>query len=184
MDTILQQHFENLNSKDAELRYHSFQYIMNETKQPINWGYQVWDDMLMLTKTGDNHQKTIGVQVLSNLAKSDCEQRMLTDLDALIAVTHDEKFVTARHSLLSLWKVGIANFNLRDKVICELSKRFVECSSEKNCTLIRYDITVVFRKIFDGLKEENVISTSLALIETETDEKYKKKYLTVWKDVS
>src|SRR5687768_7044534 len=37
-------------------------------------------------------------QVLANLTKSDSQQRTLQDPDRLMAVTRDEKFVTARHS--------------------------------------------------------------------------------------
>jgi len=40
---------------------------------------------------------------MSSLAKSD-PKRMLKELDTLFAVTRDERFVTARHSLQSLWK--------------------------------------------------------------------------------
>jgi hypothetical protein len=183
MDQTTKQHFNNLHSKDASLRYASFQYIINLTKQPVEWAYEVWDDLLAMTKTGDNHQRTIAVQVLSNLAKSDPKKRMLKDLDKLIAVTKDEKFVTARHSLQCLWKVGIVNQELQMKVIDGLSKRFKECIREKNCTLIRYDILEVFRKIYNELPDEKISQTSLALIETEDDPKYRKKNMGLWKDV-
>jgi ribosomal protein L17 len=183
MDQITKQHFDSLQSTDANLRYASFQYIINLTKQPVDWAYEAWDDMLALTKNGDNHQRTIAVQVLSNLAKSDPEQRMLKDLEKLIAVTKDEKFVTARHSLQSLWKVGIASKELQKKVLDRLVKRFKECIAEKNCTLIRYDILEVLRKIYDQVNDEKIKNTSLALIETEDDLKYRKKYMGLWKDI-
>ena len=53
MDLTTRHHFDNLHSKDAQLRYASFQYIINLTKQPVDWAYDVWDDMLALTKTGE-----------------------------------------------------------------------------------------------------------------------------------
>ena len=46
-----------------------------------------------------NHQRTIGIQVLSNHARSDPKQGTLTDLKKLFEVK-DKKFVTAGHSLL------------------------------------------------------------------------------------
>jgi hypothetical protein len=183
MDQTIQQHFGNLESKDAKLRYASFQYIITVTKQPVDWAYEVWDGLLMLTKTGDNHQRTIAVQVLSNLAKSDSKQRMMKDLPALFAVTTDEKFVTARHSLQCLWKIGIINKKLQKKVGDGLVKRFKECTDEKNYTLIRYDILEVLRKIYNQVKDEKVRDIALALIETEDDLKYRKKYLGLWTDV-
>jgi hypothetical protein len=120
---------------------------------------------------------------LSNLAKSDPEKRMLKDLDKLMTVTKDEKFVTARHSLMSLWKVGSAGKELQKKVVDELSKRYKECIKEKNCTLIRYDIIQVFRKIYDQVHDGKIKDVSFALIETEDDPKYRKKYSGLWKDV-
>jgi hypothetical protein len=183
MDQTTKQHLGNLHSKDANLRYASFQYIINLTKQPVDWAYEAWDDLLVMTKTGDNHQRTIAVQVLSNLAKSDPKQRMLKDIDKLFTVTKDEKFVTARHALQCLWKIGVVNKEFQEKVVDRLSKRFKECVKEKNCTLIRYDISEVFRKMYDQEADEKVKDTSLALIQTEDDLKYRKKYMGLWKDV-
>ena len=62
-----------------------------------------------------------------------------------------------------------------------LAARFSECASEKNCTLIRYDIIVNLRQIYDVVKDETVKAKALELIETEADLKYRKKYAGVWK---
>ncbi|WP_276503940.1 hypothetical protein [Terrimonas pollutisoli] len=183
MDKEIRQHFDNLHSNNADQRYASFRYIISLTKEPVVWAYEVWDELLPLLKKGDNHQRTIAVQVLSNLAKSDPEQRMLKDLDKLMEVTKDEKFVTARHSLQSLWKIGIVNKELQEKVIDRLSKRFNECIDEKNCTLVRYDIQEVFRKIYDVVKDEKIKDVASLLIGTEEDPKYSKKYMGLWKDI-
>lgn len=183
MNKILRDHLHNLHDKDTDRRYESFRFIIELTNQPVDWAYEAWDDLLLLTRNGDNHQRTIAVQALSNLAKSDPDQRMLKDLDALLVVTRDEKFVTARHSLQCLWKVGIASEKLKEEVVSQLSKRFNECIVEKNCTLIRYDILEVFRKMYDQVKDERLKEYSLQLIETVDDPKYRKKYLGLWKGV-
>jgi hypothetical protein len=51
----------------------------------------------------------------------------------------------------------------------------------KNCTLIRYDILQSLRNVYDQVKDEKIRSKALALIETETDLKYRKKYAALWK---
>lgn len=183
MDSITKQHLTNLYSKDANLRYESFQYIINLTKQPVDWAYEVWDDLLALTKNGDNHQRTIAVQVLCNLAKSDPRNRMQKDLDKVMLVTKDEKFVTARHSLMALWKIAIVNKASQELVKDRLIKRYKECITEKNHTLIRYDIIEVFRKMYNQMPDNNIKETALTLIETECDLKYRKKYTSLWKDL-
>ena len=74
----------------------------------------------------DNHKRSRYAQFLSNLAKSDPEKRMLQDFPALWAVTKDKKFVTARHSLQSIWKVGLAGPEQKEMVINHLVDRLQE----------------------------------------------------------
>jgi hypothetical protein len=183
MDQTLRQEFANLHGKDPNQRYASFQYIIKLTQEPVDWAYYVWDDLLALLRSKDNHERAIAAQLLSSLAKSDPEKRMLKDLDRLMAVTKDERFVTARHSLQSLWKIGAANKELEKEVVNRLSKRFRECTVEKNCELIRYDILQVFRRIYDYSPDEALLAKALSLIETEDDPKYRKKYSGLWKDL-
>jgi hypothetical protein len=65
-----------------------------------------------------------------------------------------------------------------------LARRFTECASEKNCTLIRYDIVESLRKIYDAAPDERVKAKALELIDTEADPRYRKKYAGVWKGVA
>ena len=70
-----------------------------------------------------------------------------------------------------------------DPAMGRLTKYYKDCIKEKNCTLIRFDIITVLSKIYDQLKDDKVKHTALALIETEENIKYKKKYAGVWKDI-
>jgi hypothetical protein len=56
------------------------------------------------------HEKSgraITSQILAQLAKSDSKGRIFKDYDKLLNVTRDERFVTARHCMQSLWNVGL-----------------------------------------------------------------------------
>jgi hypothetical protein len=141
----------------------------------------VWDELVASLRHADNHQRAIAAQLLCNLAKSDPQNRMLHDFDALYAVTKDEKFVTARHSLQAIWKVGAAGTQQQQQVIEHLTSRFRDCAMEKNCTLFRYDIIQGLRKLYDEVQDETVRETALALIATEADSKYRKKYASLWR---
>jgi hypothetical protein len=156
---------------------------MAATEIPVVWAYEVWDELLAGLRDKDNHVRAITAQVLSNLAKSDPEMRMLHDFAALLAVTKDERFVTARHCLQSLWKVGLAGEEQQKVCVDGLEQRFHECSTEKNCTLIRYDIIQDLRSMYDAVNDERIREKALALIETEEDLKYRKKYATLWRGV-
>jgi hypothetical protein len=182
MDRITRKNLENLLSKDGELRYEALIYVLKVTDKRVDWAYDVWDQLVENLRHQDNHQRAIAAQLLCNLAKSDPENRMLKDFNALIAVTRDERFVTARHSLQAIWKVGAAGKKQQKMVVDRLAGRFIECVVEKNCTLIRYDIIQGLRKLYDEAKDEKVREKALELIESEQDLKYRKKYAGLWKD--
>ncbi len=137
--------------------------------------------MLATLRHENNHQRAIAAQVLCNLAKSDPEGRMMKDFEALLTVTRDEKFVTARHSLQALWKVGLAGKAQQKLLLAGLERRFHECRTEKNCTLLRYDILQGLRRLYDERPDDTIRTKALALMELEEDAKYRKKYATLWK---
>jgi hypothetical protein len=181
MDNITRTNLDNLHSEDREMQNKAFYYIIEATDKPVDWAYDVWDEMVETLRHKDNHERAIAAQVLSNLAKSDPEKRMLKDFNALLAVTKDERFVTARHCMQSIWKVGAAGKEQQEKLVQGLTGRFKECITEKNCTLIRYDIIQGLRNLYDEVKDESVKEKALQLIETEEDLKYRKKYASVWR---
>jgi hypothetical protein len=181
MDEKTRTSLDHLDSGNRDLIYQAYLYLLAATEEPVDWAYDVWDAMLARLTHKDNHLRTIAVQILCNLARSDPNKRILKDFPALLAVTRDEKFVTARHSLQALWKIGVAGAQQQQVVVDGLANRFQECVTEKNCTLIRYDIIQDLRNLYDAVKDEMVREKALVLIETEEDLKYRKKYAGVWK---
>jgi hypothetical protein len=181
MDEITRTNLDNLRSDDKDLQNTAFFVVLAATDNPVDWAYDVWDGMIADLRHKDNHRRAIAAQVLCNLAKSDPDSRMFKDFEALLAVTKDERFVTARHCLQALWKVGLAGKAQQNLLVDGLERRFNECITEKNCTLIRYDIVKGLRDLYDHVKDEAVKQKALALIETETDVKYRKKYASVWR---
>lgn len=181
MDKIIRTNLDNLWSRDREAQNKAFEYMLKTTDKPVDWAYEAWDELVRGLCSEDNHDRAIGAQVLCNLAKSDPKNRMLNDFDALLAVTKDERFVTARHCMQALWKVGIAGTKQRQVYLAGLDRRFRECGTEKNCTLIRYDILQSLRNVYDAIKDEEIRSKALKLIESEQDPKYRRKYLTLWR---
>ena len=181
MDKTTRTHLDNLRSEDRELQNKAFFYILEATDKSVDWAYDVWDELVKDLRHKDNHVRAIAAQILANLAKSDPGNRMLKDFPALLAVTKDERFVTARHCMQSIWKVGAAGKKQQKILVDGLAGRFQECIMEKNGTLIRYDIIQGFRNLYDVVKDEKIKARALELIETETDLKYRRKYASVWK---
>jgi HEAT repeat protein len=181
MDESTRLHLANLHSSDRNVQGASYTELMKLTAEPVDWAYEAWDELLEALTAKDNRLRSIASQLLANLAKSDPKARIVRDFEKLLAVTKDEKFVTARHAMQAIWRVGAAGKMQRKAVVEGLSRRFAECTAEKNCTLIRSDISEGLKKLYDAVGDDGIRKTALALIETETDPKYQKKYLTVWK---
>lgn len=180
MDRKTREHLNHLRSENRDLQNEAFSYILKETEKPVDWAYDAWDELVEGLRHKDNHVRAISAQILANLAKSDPKNRMQKDFPALMAVTKDEKFVTARHTLQSIWKVGLET-KMHKTVVESLANWFKNCVTEKNYTLIRYDIIQDLRNLYDERKDEKIKKKALELIETEEDPKYKKKYASVWK---
>lgn len=181
MDDTTRRQWDALRSQDGELRYAALNALLATTEQPVVWAYDVWDELLAGRRDPDNHQRAIAAQLLCNLAKSDPERRICRDFDLLLVVTRDERFVTARHSLQALWKVGAVSPEHRQLVVERLAERFHAAAGEKNGTLIRYDIVEGLRKLYNQVGDETVREAALALIATEADPTYQKKYASVWR---
>lgn len=183
MEDYIATQLDNLHSDDPDLRYKAFLYIIDITDKEVDWSYDVWDDLLNQLKHCNPHQRAIAAQVLINLAKSDPQHRMLTDLNKVVLVTCDKKFVTARHTLQSFWKIALASKGLREKVIQILEERFTSCISEKNCTLIRYDIIDDLKKLYHEIPDPVIKQRAFYLIGLEVNEKYQKKYRNSWREI-
>jgi hypothetical protein len=107
---------------------------------------------------------------------------MVDDFPALLEVTRDGRFVTARHCLQALWKVGAAGAPQRAVYRDGLVHRFEECRAEKNWSLIRNDILQRLRDAYDATADEDLRATAGELIERETDVGYRRKYARIWKE--
>lgn len=181
MDTNIRTHFDNIRSTDKDTQNAGYYAIIEATDKPVDWAYELWDEMVADLTHKDNHRRAISAQVLCNLAKSDPDGRIFKDFPALLNVTRDERFVTARHCMQALWKVGVAGKAQQQLLVDGLESRFIECAAEKNTTLIRYDIIQSLRNVYDVVNDETIRVKALALIESETDPKYRKKYAALWK---
>ncbi len=89
----------------------------------------------------------------------------------------DEKFITQRQYLQNIWKVAIVDKEYRDKIINQLEKEFKSCTTKKHYNLIRLDIISSMIQIMNHEEKESVRNIVGEMINYETDEKSKKKYI-------
>ena len=177
----MRSHFANLEAENKDDQYEAFISILAATKVKVDWAYEVWDQLVQWLTDADNHRRSRAAQFLAHLAISDSEKRMLNNFPTLWKVTYDPKFVTARHSLQAIWRVGLAGQEQKKLVLDHFTDRFQDGANEKHYTLRRFDMIQGLKNLFDQLQDEDIKQLAMDLIETEEDPKYKKKYLHVWK---
>jgi hypothetical protein len=184
MDPTIRAHLDAVRADENEAQNEAYYALMAATGSAVDWAYEAWDELVEMLRHRSNRVRAIASQVLCRLAKSDPDARIVGELDALLQVTRDERFVTARHCMQALWQVGAAGERQRAAVVDGLALRFAESAGEKNGTLIRYDIVESLRKIYDAVLDDSVRTKALELIDSESDPRYRKKYAGVWKDVA
>lgn len=179
MEKEILQLFSKLTEHDRDIQFESFEELMKIVKEPVDWTYSVWEQLIKALTYKNAHARAQSAQFLCALAaKSDPEERVLEDFMKIWAVTYDEKKETARHSLQSIWRIGLAGQVQRDLVVSHLAKRFHTCIDEKHPSLIRYDIIVSFKNLFDATGDIKLLSIAQDLIQKEQDIQYQKKYKT------
>jgi hypothetical protein len=181
MDKVTRNYFNNLTSEDKNAQYEAYVRIMETLDEPVDWAYEVWDELREDLTHSDNHRRSRAAQFLSGLAKSDPERKILNDFAFVWEVTKDPMFVTARHSLQSIWKIGLAGEDAKKLVLDALYGRYASCVKEKNSSMIRFDILQGLKRLYDKTNDEEIKAKSLELIEAEDDIKYRKKYAALWK---
>ena len=176
MNKHIEKHINDLSSTDDKTRLNALQTLLKLTEVPVDWIYEVWDLLLEKLENENSYQRSIGIMLLCNLAKSDHEGRLKSSLDRLLAHTRDEKFITSRQCIQNIWKVAAANKANREKVLQHLEKRFVECEQEKHYNLLRQDIILSFVMLNRHAEDHELLARARALISQERDVKYRKQY--------
>ncbi len=181
MNRNIQKHIEELSSTDDKIRMDALQATLKLTESKVDWAYEIWDLLLEKLEHENSYQRSIGIMLLCNLAKSDVENRLADSLDRLLVHTRDEKFITSRQCIQNVWKIAAANKSNREKVLKHLEKRFVECASEKHSNLLRQDIIQSTLALQKAEKDDALLIRVRALIAKEQEPKYRKQYETLLK---
>jgi hypothetical protein len=173
MNASIQGLYQDTKSVDDQIRLKAFTGLLAMSEHPVDWVYEIWDDLISRLKDPNSYQRTIALMLLCNLVKSDSQCRIRHILPEILSHTKDEKFITSRQCIQTVWKIAIYQPVLRDEVVQHLAKRFTECANEKHANLLRLDMIQSLRKID---REGDLKDLIESLITSETDEKYRVSY--------
>jgi hypothetical protein len=176
MNKSIRKQFDNLASTDDKIRLEALQSLLRLTESKVDWVYEVWDPLLEKLDHENSYQRSIGILLLCDLAKSDTRDCLEPVLDRLLSHTRDEKFITSRQCIQNIWKAAATNPANREKVLKHLEARFVGCDGEKHYNLLRQDIIQSMTALnrFEG--GNGLLPRIQALILQEPDPKNRKKY--------
>jgi hypothetical protein len=176
MDKEVKKYIDDLSSTDDQTRLKALQTLLKMTETPVDWVYEVWDSLLEKLKNENSYQRSIGIMLLCNLAKSDREDRLKLSLDRLLAHTKDEKFITSRQCIQNIWKAAATTRANREEVLKHLEKRFMECEQEKHYNLLRQDMIQSFVMLNQHTEDRKLLARAQTLVEKEQNAKYRKQY--------
>lgn len=168
--------FDALQSKDDKVRYPAFKRLLEITEQPVVWVYDKWHDLIDKLTSDNSYQRTIGFMLLTNLAKSDTEGRIVDKLGVLLQFTDDEKFITARQCIQNVWQIAVNKPDIESKVVQHLEHAWTDNIHLKtHANLIKQDIIASLFAIYKANGNKVAKETLDRLISEEADDKFVKK---------
>jgi len=173
--------FVGICSKEGKERLKALNQLLKITENKVEWFEEKYDELVEKLNNENSYQRSIGIMLLCNLAKSDKNDKILSILPEIISHTRDEKFITARQCIQNIWKIAITNPQSGMEIMNHLKEQYMSCKNDKHYNLIRQDIIQSLYTIYCHNINEDLKADILNLIEREEDEKYKKKYLQIVK---
>ena len=167
---------DDLSSRDDHVRSGALRSVLRATVEKVPWANEVWDELVAKLEDPNSYQRSVGLLVLCNLAKSDMFGRLRETLPLLFERTRDERFITSRQCLQNIWKVAAADETLCDGVVEHLEDRFIDCAAEPHANLLRRDIVASLRCLYDAVHDPAVWRRARTLIEQEPSAALRKQY--------
>lgn len=180
MNESVNELIERLSVKDNKVRKEALDKVIELTEEEVNWIYEYWDILVKKLDSENSYQRTIGMFVLSNLAKSDSENRFEGILDKYLMMAEDEKFITSRQTLQTVWKVAVTKENCRARIIEYLTSTFTDNKHlVTHANLIRKDVVESLCRIY----ETDTDLVDLNYLEMQIEENCEKKEQKILKDI-
>ena len=167
--------FELLESKTDSLRYEAFKKLLAITDKKVKWIYDKWFALVKKLSSENSFQRSIGLLLLANLAKSDSENRFAKIIDDYLLHINDEKFITARQCIQNIWRIATGLKIHEQKIIDALIGSYYENLHLKtHGNLIKQDIILSLTEIYKHNKDKKLAAVIDSFIEEENDIKLKK----------
>lgn len=176
MNPMIEQLVYETTLKDNKIRLNALKKLLEITEEKIEWFEEVFDDLMSRLESDNSYQRSIGMMLLCNLAKSDKDKKINKVLSDILQLFNDEKFITRRQTIQNIWKIAVTKNELSKKIVESLLKKYHDCVAEEHYNLIRLDIISTLHSIYLNDADSCPLSLIKDLIEIEDDIKLRKKY--------
>jgi hypothetical protein len=183
MNDRIQALFEARASSDKDAAKQATAELMALAEKPVDWSYEVWEQTVGDLSHKKGSERAFAAQLLSRLAMSDPEKRILKDFDKLAVVLFDEKPTAARQAVQSLWRVGLAGQQQRDCVLDALTKRYEISGPDKHGAIARTDTIAALANLARETGDTAVVEKALDLIASEPVVKAQRRQRSAWNKV-
>lgn len=93
---------------------------MKLSESKVDWAAKAFDILASKLHSSNSFQRSIGMMMLSNLAKSGIENELAEIIEQYLSCLDDEKFITARQSIQACFKAAIYCSSIRKQVVGRL----------------------------------------------------------------
>lgn len=161
--------------EDWETRNKAFLLLIETVNKKVDWAYEVWDKLVDDLSSSNMELRLRAGQLLSYLAISDSEQRILEIFPEIWDITYDLDYESSLDLFQSTWKIGLAGAEQKNILFQAYEERFQETlkDSENNNELVRFYILKNLMKLYEQLQDKKTENLIQKLLYLESENRYK-----------
>lgn len=117
---------ELVNGHNKRRQSTAFVLLLEKMENRVDFVYEMWDLLIKDLSSVDVQRRARAGQMLSYLAISDSDERMLEDFYKIWSMTYDQNCVIARQVLQSTWRIGLSGKKQQNLLMKAYALRFEE----------------------------------------------------------
>lgn len=102
--------------EDWETRNKAVLLLIEAVNRKVDWAYEVWDKLVDDLSSSNMELRLRAGQLLSYLAISDSEQRILEIFPEIWDITYDLDYESSLDLFQSTWKIGLAGAEQKNTI--------------------------------------------------------------------
>lgn len=168
---------ELINGNDNKRQSTAFVLLLEKMEKRVDFACEIWDLLLEDLSSFDVQRRARAGQMLSYLAISDSDERMLEDFYKIWTLTYDQNYTIASQVLQSTWRIGLCGGKQQNLLIEAYKMRFEEALKKGSTNeWIRYTLIENLWKLYTINQDELVRVLVKRFVKMELQSKSENKF--------